>query len=237
MARGDALESIGDEVAGLPLRLAARLLLELPDTPRELVPDEVFRALEQVRLRLPDRHPGDPLELLQLLVAGLLELLLELLRVRLAVGEPLLAARELDDLRVDLLLPRVQPLLALDHPCAAVGELLLELAPQSNRLLARLDLRLAPERLGLAPRVGQNLLAHASRRAEPGAAPERDRGQRQARADRKSDEYSGGDEHSGSCPWVGWSRRAAATPDTRPARSSNRRTRSRSPRPAPRDRD
>jgi hypothetical protein len=188
VARRHALEGVGDEVARLPLRLDARLLLELADPPGQLVPDEVLGALEQLRLRLTDRHPGDPLQLLELVVARLLELLLELLRVRLAVGEPLLAARDLDVLRLDLVLPRVQALLALHHLRAPLSEFLLELGPQPDRLLARLDLRFAAERLGLAAPVGEDLLAHAARRAEPGAAPERDRGQRQGRADRKSDE-------------------------------------------------
>src|SRR5207237_5619157 len=76
VARGDALEGVGDEVARLPLRLAAGLLLELPDAARELVPDEVLRALEEVRLRLADGHPGAALQLLQLLVPRLLQLVL-----------------------------------------------------------------------------------------------------------------------------------------------------------------
>jgi hypothetical protein len=56
------------------------------------VTDELLRALEQMPLRLVDRHPRDPLELLELTLACPLELLLELPRVRLAVGEALLAA-------------------------------------------------------------------------------------------------------------------------------------------------
>ena len=58
---------------------------------RELVPDQLLRALEQVRLRLADGHPGDALELAELALAGLFQLVLELLSVGLAVGDPLLA--------------------------------------------------------------------------------------------------------------------------------------------------
>jgi hypothetical protein len=42
MARRDALQRIGDEIAGAPLCLRARLLLELPDTPCELVAHEIL---------------------------------------------------------------------------------------------------------------------------------------------------------------------------------------------------
>ena len=52
VARGDPLERVGDEVAGAPLRLGPRLLLHLPHAARELVADELLRALEQMRLRL-----------------------------------------------------------------------------------------------------------------------------------------------------------------------------------------
>ena len=47
VARRDALERVGDEVARAPLRLRPRLLLELPDAAGELVPDELLAALEQ----------------------------------------------------------------------------------------------------------------------------------------------------------------------------------------------
>ena len=78
--------------AGAPLRLGLRLLLELPHPPGELVPDQLLGTRQQVRLRLVGGHAGDPLELVELGVLRLLELLLELARVRLAVGDALLAA-------------------------------------------------------------------------------------------------------------------------------------------------
>ena len=96
VARRDALERVGDEVARAPLRLRARLLLEHAHAPREVVPDELLSTLEQVRLRLLKRHPGDPLELPLLRGLHLLQLFLELAEVRLAVGEPLVFAPELE---------------------------------------------------------------------------------------------------------------------------------------------
>src|SRR3954469_16569565 len=92
VAGGDALEGVGDEVAGAPLGLGLRLLLHLADAAGEVVADELLGALHQVRLRLVDGHAGDPRELAQLLVARRLELLLELPRVHFAVGDALLTA-------------------------------------------------------------------------------------------------------------------------------------------------
>src|SRR5207237_2061875 len=91
VARRDALEGVGDECPRLPLRLAPRLFLELAHAARELVAHEILRALEQVGLRLAGRHPRDPLERRELLLLRVLEVLLELLPVRLPVGDPLLA--------------------------------------------------------------------------------------------------------------------------------------------------
>src|SRR5689334_13577003 len=101
MVRRDALEGVRDEVAGAALGLATRLLLGLPDPPRELVADKLLGPLEQVGLGLVHGHARDPLERAELAVARVLELLLELLRVHLAVGDALLAAAELRQLAVD----------------------------------------------------------------------------------------------------------------------------------------
>ena len=122
----------------------------MPHAPRELVPDELLPTLEQVRLRLLERHAGDPLELRLLRRLRLLQLLLELAEVRLAVGEPLVLARELDELPLDLLLLREHALLDLQHRLAAVGELGVDLGAKLDGLLPRLDLRLAAQRLGFA---------------------------------------------------------------------------------------
>ena len=65
VAGGDPLERIGHERPRTSPRLRAGLLLHLPHRPRELVPDEVLRPLEHRGLGLAERHPRDPLELLQ----------------------------------------------------------------------------------------------------------------------------------------------------------------------------
>ena len=68
MARRHALERVGDQVARAPAGLRLRLLLELADAPRELVPDELLRAGEDLGLRLADRQARDALELCDLAI-------------------------------------------------------------------------------------------------------------------------------------------------------------------------
>ena len=148
-----ALEGVGDEVAGAALRLCARLLLGLPHLACHFVADELLGAFEQVRLGLVDRHARDALELCDLRVAGVLEVFLELLGVHLAVEDALLAPGELGQLLVDVLLLRQHALLDLEDLRAALGDLLLDLGPQPNRGLARFDLALPAQRVGLALRL------------------------------------------------------------------------------------
>ena len=61
----------------------------------------------------------------------------------LAVEDPLLAALDLRELAVDLLLLRDDPLLDLGDFGALVPELVLDFGAELDRLLARLDLSLA----------------------------------------------------------------------------------------------
>ena len=101
----------------------------------------------------------------------LLELLLELADVFFAVGESLVAARELLELALDLELLRQNALLDLQHLRTPVRELRVDLAPQPHRLLASLDLRLASHGVALTARVVEQLVADPaslrdSRRAE-----------------------------------------------------------------------
>src|SRR5205823_5391177 len=178
VAGRDALERVGDEVACPPLRLGASLLLEHAHAAGELVARELLAALEQLSPRLLLRHPCDSLELGLLRVLGLLQLLLQPAQVRLAVGEPLVAARELDHLALDLLLLREDTLLDLHHRLAPLGELVVELGAELDDLLSRLDLRLAPERLRLALGVLDDLTAEPSCLADAGGAEQLHRQER-----------------------------------------------------------
>jgi hypothetical protein len=168
VVRGHTLQGVCDEVSRAALRLRAGLLLRLTHPTRELVADQLLRTLQEVGLRLVDGHARDPLELVELRVARFLELLLELLRVHLAVGDALLTARELRELAVDVLLLADDTLLELQHLGAPVGHLLLDLRPEADRLLARLDLGLPPQRVGLAFGLGDEELPGAARGCEAG---------------------------------------------------------------------
>jgi hypothetical protein len=79
-------------------------------------------------------------------------------------------------------------------------QLLLDLRPKPDRLLTRLDLGLAADRVRLALRVGDQLLTHAPGGSEPRAGSETDCGERKRRADDDSDDYPNDNEHGCSCP-------------------------------------
>src|SRR2546421_373870 len=100
-------------------------------------------------LRLFDRHAGDSLELLDLLVLRLLQLLLQLADVGLPVGHALLPARDVRQPPLDLLFPRMDSLLGSCNAAPAVLRLVLGFGAEANDLLAGVDLRLATDRLGL----------------------------------------------------------------------------------------
>ncbi len=142
-------------------------------------------ALEEVLLRLADGQAGDPLELGELARPRLLQLLLELPRVGLAVGHPLLAPRELLELRVDLRLAREHPLLELDDLASPLAQLLLELLPEPELPLAGLDLRLALPRLDLPVGLGEERLPTTGGGGDRGSAP---RAEDEDGGDRSDDE-------------------------------------------------
>ena len=164
VARRDALERVGDERSGAPPCVGARLLLHLPHLARELVPDEVLRAVEKLLARLVDGQARDLLECRERVPLRVAELLLERLDVDLAISEPLLSPLELRETGVDVELLLEDALLDLRDLDAPILDLALDLAAKRDRLLARFDLRLAPKRLGLALRVAEQLLALAPAR-------------------------------------------------------------------------
>ena len=198
-ARRDPLQSVGDEVARPALGLGLRLLLELAHTAGELVAHLLLRLGEDPLPRLARRHrrrsaraPGGGA------ILELLHLLLQLPQVDLAVGDSLLAPRQLGQLPVDVVLLRDDALLDLQHRVAALAQLRLELGPQLDRLLADLDRRLAPRCVRLAASLveEQRTACAARRRAATGAEPERE--QRRACAGCESDHDCQGNEHGRS---------------------------------------
>ncbi len=195
MARRDPLQRVGDEAPGATLRLGARLFLLLADAPGELVPDQLLGALEEVRLRLVHGHAGDPLELAQLGVLRRLQLLLELARVHLAVVQPLLAALELDELSLRLLLAAEYALLDLHDLRSPLLDLGLDLGAETHGLLARVDLGLTAERLRLSLGVVEQLRAGLLGRAESRCAEELGEESAGDRSEHEADEDADRKEH------------------------------------------
>ena len=208
VARRDPLQGIGDEGPRPTLGVGARLLLELAHGTGELVADQVLRPLEELLARLAEREPADALELPEHLVVARLELLLQLLRVDLAIRDPLLPPVELLALGVELGLALVDALLDLRHLEAARLDLGLDLGPQGNGELAALDLCLTPGRLGLAVGVGEDRPAlvlrqpqpRRARRPEPG--PEADRSYRDSEQCRNDSEHGRSLSGNGPAAWA-----------------------------------
>ena len=185
VAGRDPLERVGDQRACAPPGLRPRFLLLLADAPRELVADQILGALEQVALRLRHGQAADPLELAERLVLRRLQVLLELLDVHLAVVQPLLATLDLRLLAPELVLGGGDLLLDPGGLRAPVLHLGLDLGAQLHRQLARLDLGLAPDRLGLP-------LGHVH--ARPAAEHQQPR--RHGSADRQSNQRHDRSEHA-----------------------------------------
>ena len=194
--RCDSLQRVGDEVPRAPLRLRPRLLLHLAHVARELVPDEIRGALEQVLLRLDDGHPGDPLEVAELALLRFLQLLVEHLRRLLAVGETLFTTLELGRLARELFLAGLDALVGARDQAAALLHLGLDSGAELHRLLARLDARLAAHRLRLALGVFEQLLARPQRLVEPRRSHRADRDRAHDGACDESDQHSECDVHA-----------------------------------------
>jgi hypothetical protein len=115
--------------------------------------------------------------------------------VHLAVADALLAPGQLDELLLELGLTLCDPLLDLCDLDAPILDLALGLGTEPDGELTGVDLGLAPNRLGLALRIGDEpssrLLAPMDSRRARGAQP--DRGGE--RPDPESDEHRDHREH------------------------------------------
>ena len=198
VARGDALERVGDERAGAPPRVGSCLLLHLPHLAGELVADEVLRAFEQLLARLVDGQARDLLERGEGLPLRVAELVLERLDVHLAIAEPLLPPLELGQPGVGLELLLEHALLDLGDLDAAVLHLALDLAAQRDGLLARIDLRLAANGLGFALRVARAALALVLGGSDARPRPAEEHDGRPDCPEDDSDERCAGREHEAS---------------------------------------
>src|SRR5215203_2041688 len=195
MARRDPLERVGDKVPCAAPRVELGFLLELANAAGELMADPTLCTLEELRLGLVDRQAGDPLELAKLPVLRVLEIDLELLDVRLAIGEALLAAKELGQLHLELVLLRKDTLLKPGDLAAALLGVALGPSTDAHRLLARLDLGLAAQVFRFPLRVVDQLVAPRSSLPEARPAEHLHHHEQESRSEDKADSDSGGDEH------------------------------------------
>ena len=203
---------------------AGGLLLELPDAPARARAGPAPRDSSRIRcLASPVVSPEMRSSSRRCAVARLLQLLLQLLEVDLAVGDALLAPRELRELAVDVVLLLQDALLDLDDVVAPAAELGLELGAELDRLLPRLDLRLAPRRVRVAARLleQQRRVRRAASSRDPATQPQRD--QRRGRTGDESDHDCQRRLHGRSLRALsphGAHRRSALAPARRRARRS-----------------
>ena len=166
---GGALDRDRQDVPGPLVGLEAGLLLDAPNELCHIAAALLLDLRHEHVAALGGGQPGDLLELGDLGVAGGLELLLELLGVGLAVGDRLIAARELLDRRLELALARRQALLDLDDLGPALGQVTLLLGALSQELLARRDARFLHLGVRLAAGVLQDPLCLPLGVADPAA--------------------------------------------------------------------
>jgi hypothetical protein len=115
LLRGDPLDGQGHDLAAAPLRLLARLLLEVPDQPHRVPLGLLLDLPDQHGLGLTGGHGRDLLEPAPLLLDHLVQLAAVPLRRPLAVVQVLLTAVQCGELALEGLLPREQALLTALH--------------------------------------------------------------------------------------------------------------------------
>ena len=188
---GGALDAEGEDVAGPPVALSARLLLDLAHHLGHVVARVFLGLHEEHLLGLGGAESGDALELDHGLVVGALELVGKSLAVGVPVADGLLAPVLLRAARVDGLFALKHTLLGLAELLAAVAQLALDLGADTVHLFLGLEARLLDDGLRLAAGILQQLvgLALGSRKLAGGeiAADEIPH--------RQSDRQSGDDIH------------------------------------------
>src|SRR5262249_1346646 len=115
-----------------------------------------------------------------------------------AVGDALLAAQQLRELAVDVVLISENALLDLHDLVPAVAKLHLDVAAQLDRLLPGLDRRLAPSRLRVATRFVEKKVALAARGLEPRSRKKPQQGERAGHSGCDCDHDCHDVEHAGS---------------------------------------
>ena len=174
VARRDALQCVGDEVARAPPRLAARLLLELA---RRAARARAGSGPRSARAdgALP-RRPSGPAIRSSSFTAPSFALFSSSWSCRTCTSRsfsPCSRRATSSALLPELHFSGLRALLDLGDRGAPVGDLLLDLGPKPDRLLAGLDLRFAPDRLRLAraPSRRRGVRSRSSKSAAASPAP------------------------------------------------------------------
>src|SRR5207249_4492196 len=105
---------------------------------------------------------------------------------------------------LDLPLLGAHALLGLARLCAPLLEILLELGPDSDGLFLGLEVGLAAQRVGLAPRLLDQQLARPADPGDPGSCEEPYEDQRGRPTGNKADENPDHDRHARAPPSVAY---------------------------------
>ena len=171
-ARGDPLQRVGDEVARAPLRLGRRLLLHLPDAAGELVAD-LLLATRRGSAAAPRRSSSPRSARARRCCASLSSFRSSCSCLRWTSRSATPCSRRVSSVSFRSMsssFARTRSSI-FTHRVAPLAQLRLELGAQLDRLLARLDRRLAARRVGVAARLVEQ--QRRARAARPRAASPR----------------------------------------------------------------
>ena len=186
-------------------------LLVLEDQPADLVAQVVLEAAEQQLAGLVGAELGEPVQLRPLLVQDLRgppdrggQRLLLLGQAELDRIELAFAAMDQLQLLVEQVGPLLEPFLLLPEDLAALFRLGLDRLAAAKGLVLRPEFGLLLDRLGLQPRLVQDLLGQAARRPGPQPGHPEDAGQaaRDPRGQQSDGAYQSCPVHVGVFPFL-----------------------------------
>jgi len=132
---GEALDGEGDDAAGLIVRLLAGGSFDLAGAAGGLDLDLLLHPLDDVGARFIASQAGDPLQLLDLALHGLVDLFVAGLDLLLPLGDLAIAALEGFDLAVEVFLLLLQAALTLLELAAALARFGLDRVPELQGLV------------------------------------------------------------------------------------------------------
>src|SRR5205807_8396272 len=133
--RRDPRQRLGDDRARAPIALVPGRELRVPYLAGDFLLQLLLDLLHEKSVGLLARHAGDPFELPELLLVGLLELRAQLVQTSLPLAQRLFSATELIGATLEVLLLLDEPPLELLSLLADGPRLLLRGGPDADRLL------------------------------------------------------------------------------------------------------